>query len=202
MANWKSLLEKGFYFVGDSAYNLKSFLLNPYDQVHHGTPEDDFNFYQSSSRISVECAFGEIDMRWGIFWRPLTFKLKNNISTIDVCLRLHNFIVDYQTKHEVPASSAVDERAVFDKDSRRFLATQSNVGSYGVNGGEEELCRDDAGAQYVGRVNRGRPTHVETTTALEGKGVRDKVRDYIVVEGGMRPPSNWYKENNRMMDLI
>ena len=141
-------------------------------------------------------------MRWGIFWRPLSFKLNNNINTIDACLCLHNFIIDYQYTHKVPASSAADKRAVFDEDSRRFLATQLNVGSYGVDGGEEELCQDHAGVQYEGRMAMGRPTHVESRTTLEGKGVRDKVRNYVVAEGGTRPHSNWYKENNRIMEVV
>ena len=94
--NWKKLAEKGFYFIGDSAYALKSFLLTPYDNVLHGTPEDNYNFFHSSSRISVECAFGEIDLRWGIFWSPLSFSLKHNCNVIDAAMRLHNFIVDFR----------------------------------------------------------------------------------------------------------
>lgn len=66
MNNWRFLALKGLYFIGDSAYALKSFLLTPFDNVLHGTSEDNFNFFHSSSRISVECAFGEIDLRWGI----------------------------------------------------------------------------------------------------------------------------------------
>merc|ERR1711862_543895 len=96
MDNWKQLREKGFYFIGDSAYSLQSFLLTPFDQVYHGSPEDNFNFFHSSSRICVECTFGEVDLRWGILWRPLQFSLKNNIHVIDACLRLHNFIIDFR----------------------------------------------------------------------------------------------------------
>ncbi len=61
--NWVQLARKGFYFIGDSAYGLKSFLLTPYDNNRHGTAQDNYNFFQSSSRIVVECAFGEIDVK-------------------------------------------------------------------------------------------------------------------------------------------
>lgn len=81
-------------------------------------------------------------MRWGILWRLLLFKLKNNINTIEMCLRLHNFIVDYQNNHNNPASSIAANHTIFDEDSRQFLATQSNVGLYGVECGKEELCHD------------------------------------------------------------
>ena len=66
--NWENLVQKGLYLIGDSAYSLKSFLITPYDNAKPSTPEDSFNFYHSSCRIYVECAFGEIDMHWGIFW--------------------------------------------------------------------------------------------------------------------------------------
>ncbi len=91
---WQFMAEKGYYFIGDSAYSLKSFHLTPYDNAMHGTPEDNFNFFPLPLRISVECAFGEIDLRWGILWRSLKFSLMTNCTVIDACMRLHNFIVD------------------------------------------------------------------------------------------------------------
>ena len=94
IANWVKLAEKGYYFIGDSAYALKSFLLTPYNNAEHGTAEDNFNFFHSSSRIAVECCFGEIDLRWGILWRVLSYSLQMNCKIIDACMRLHNFLVD------------------------------------------------------------------------------------------------------------
>ena len=38
--NWHELAKKGYYFIGDSAYSIKSFLLTPYDNVLHGSAED------------------------------------------------------------------------------------------------------------------------------------------------------------------
>ena len=48
-------------------YALRSFLVTPYDNAVHGDGEDNCNFHHSSSRIVVECTFGEVDMRWEIF---------------------------------------------------------------------------------------------------------------------------------------
>lgn len=70
--------------------------MTPYDNAMHGTAEDNFNFLHSSSRIVVECAFGEINLRWGILWRPLQFSLDLNCKVIDACMRIHNFIVDFR----------------------------------------------------------------------------------------------------------
>lgn len=33
--------------------------------------EDDFNLQNSSFRINVDCAFGQIIKNWGISWRPI-----------------------------------------------------------------------------------------------------------------------------------
>lgn len=48
----------GLHFVGDSAYAMRGYLLAPYNNAAPGSAEDTFNFYQSSCRIWVECAFG------------------------------------------------------------------------------------------------------------------------------------------------
>jgi hypothetical protein len=87
IVNWVRSAEKGYYFIGDSAYALKSFLLTPYGNAEHGTVEDNFNFFYSSSRIAVECCFGAIDLRWGILWRELSYSLQMNCKIIDACMR-------------------------------------------------------------------------------------------------------------------
>ena len=56
--NWLMLGRHGFYFVGDSAYYLKSFLLTLYDNVMHVSHKNNYNFFHSSSMITVECALG------------------------------------------------------------------------------------------------------------------------------------------------
>ena len=100
----------GLFPVGDSAYGLAPFLLVPYDgkeleeDLDHSL--DSFNFHLSSCRIYVECAFGELVMRWGIFWRTLLFDLKKCTKIIQVGILLHNFIID--------------EREGFNKDASYF----------------------------------------------------------------------------------
>ncbi len=86
------MASKGLHFIGDSAYSIKLFILTPYDNAVRGTSEDNYNFFHSSSRIAVECCFGEVDLRFGIFWWPLKFSLKTNGHVIDACLWQHNFM--------------------------------------------------------------------------------------------------------------
>jgi hypothetical protein len=90
--NW---YEIPFYLIGDSAFGNRTFLQAPFDNAKPKTPQDVFNYIHSSCRIYVECAFGEIDSRWGIFWRPLRFKICDHKFIIDGAMRLHNFIIDH-----------------------------------------------------------------------------------------------------------
>ena len=95
------LQRKGLFFLGDSAYGIESFLLPPYDSPLSQSPEDNYNFFHSSARITVEYAFGEIDLRWGIFWKRLCGSIDTNIMICEGAMHLHNFLVDYRDAHDV-----------------------------------------------------------------------------------------------------
>ena len=188
----RTLLEKeGLYFIGDSAYALRSYLITPYDNAIHGEGEDDFNFYHSSSRIVVECAFGEIDMRWGIFWRPLKFTLERNATVIDAALRLHNFIIDSRLEQTGEVSNA-PEKSDFDihrQDIDRHRVADPS-GAHGIYGAEEEVRFD---------IHRGRPLQQEIDANLMGKQKRDMIKSEIMTGNWVRPATNWYKEENRVV---
>jgi hypothetical protein len=92
--------------------------MTPYDNAMHGTAEDNFDFFHSSLRIVVKCAFGKIDLQWGILWRPLQFSLDLNCKVIDACMRLHNFIVDFCEANRCVSEFITLDRSVFDDDCR------------------------------------------------------------------------------------
>ena len=194
--NWKKLAEKGFYFIGDSAYAIKSFLITPFDNAVHGTAEDNYNFFHSSSRIVVECAFGEIDLRWGILWSPLRFSLKHNVNVIDACMRLHNFIVDWREENVVAASASEVDLSIFDEDHRRFMAVYPSIDNIGVHGGEEDDCLDENG----NRLRGGRPSNMHKEVTDLGIKVRQTLCDDIARKKLVRPPINWFRTNNRVLD--
>lgn len=56
--------------------------------------KDSYNFHQSSVRIAVECAFGMLVQRFGIFWRSIECSLENTYKIIKACTALHNVCID------------------------------------------------------------------------------------------------------------
>lgn len=91
----EGFLAPGLALVGDAAYVSNEYMVTPFRNATSGYP-DAFNYYQSSLRIEIECAFGELVHRWGILRRPLsqTITLKK-VTAMTYCLcLLHNFCVD------------------------------------------------------------------------------------------------------------
>ena len=87
------LVPSGYWIAADDAYGCTEKIITPHPGSHeHHSPKDSFNFWQSSAqRIYIECTFGILVRRWGVLWRPLECRLKENCSTIYVCMLLHNF---------------------------------------------------------------------------------------------------------------
>ncbi len=175
LINWRKLASKGLHFIGDSAYSLKSFILTSYDNTAHGTPEDNYYFFLPSSRTAVEHCFGEVDLRFGIFWQPLKFSLKTNGHIIDACLWLHNFILE-NSDHSFMGSV---DKEVFDEDCRHFFAIHPNIPE-GVDGGE------------LGIRRTGCPCRLKAMCTAVGKHWRDLIRNEIARQGLSRPSMNWY----------
>ena len=156
----------------------------------HGSAKDNFNFFHSSARIVVECAFGEIELCWGILWRPLQWSLKHNCNIIDACLRLHNFIVDFREN----TCGRDNDMYIFDEECRRFLAGNP-CESVQVNGGELDDRLDENGNKLVG----GRPTNEETAATAYGKLLRDRLCGEIVTQQFVRPATNWWRDKNNLI---
>ena len=160
------LQRHGLFFLGDSAYGIESFLLPPYDSPLSQSPEDNYNFFHSSARITVECAFGEIDLRWGIFWKRLCGSVDTNIMVCEGAMHLHNFLVDYRNAHAVDYKF---ESGVFQND-----------------------CMDNGlTAEVIGNDNHrpriGRRSTAEETSRQQGLVIRDGLRQAIYDHDMVRP---------------
>ena len=87
----------GAYFInGDSAYALGPHMVVPYNIPEY----TNFDFYQSSNRMAIECAFGMLIRRWGILWRPFRVHHNRRGPLIGCCMRLHNLCIDFRISEE------------------------------------------------------------------------------------------------------
>jgi DDE superfamily endonuclease len=155
----KDLYSRGLFIAGDSAYNLTSFLVTPYetDEVSSDSDhmKDSFNYHLSSCRIYIECAFGELVMRWGIFWRTLAFDLNKATKIVQVAMLLHNFILDmrendsldnaYFQDFDIPADSIQDYITEQTGEAPQAIATDNNEPRLGGRPSSDEVKQRELG---------------------------------------------------------
>ena len=82
-----------YFVVGDAAYSGSPSVLVPIAGSNLEAAPDSFNFHLSQLRINVECAFGMLVQRWGIFWRPLRCKFDRLAVVVTCAMKLHNLCV-------------------------------------------------------------------------------------------------------------
>ena len=104
----EGFLAKGLALFGDSAYVNTPFMATPYKGVQSGA-KDAYNYYHSSLRINIECAFGMLVHRWGVLRKaiPMNITTKKTAQAVRALCILHNFCVD--NSEAVALSSTADD---------------------------------------------------------------------------------------------
>jgi hypothetical protein len=95
-------LPEGMFLNGDEAFPCTESMISPFPGRVMSIAMDAFNYWQSHLRIKIECAFGELIGRWGIFWRALRGALSRHSRIVAACMILHNRCVDH--RDPVPSS--------------------------------------------------------------------------------------------------
>jgi hypothetical protein len=89
------LLPIGLFIAADAAYIVTEHVLIPFvGSQRQDRTKDAFNFFLSQLRIRIENSFGLLTTKWRILRRPLECSLKTNALILEVCARLHNFVLD------------------------------------------------------------------------------------------------------------
>jgi hypothetical protein len=135
----------------------------------------------------VECAFGEIDRRWGIFWKPLQGALVNHKYVIDSALRLHNFIIDYRNENGFQNRK---------NDTVEMLELNAASHDYLLENPFETMgaFSDEDLRAYK---KRGRHSLKEKRLRQQGKLTRDNIRDNLARKGLSRPKQNGHIKTSR-----
>lgn len=84
-----------YWIAGDAAYRASHFaeIVTPFT-AGCSRKENDFNFFLSQLRINIECAFGMLMRRFGIFWRPLRCSIDRVATIVSATMAIHNLIID------------------------------------------------------------------------------------------------------------
>lgn len=125
----EGLLRPGYCLFGDNAYINTPYMCVPWRNVGSG-PKDGMNFFHSSLRINIECAFGMLVHRWGILRKPMPVNFTvHKISSLVLALcKLHNYCSDN-------GSDSVDSPSEADlinitTEGGLFLPRLDNSGAY------------------------------------------------------------------------
>ena len=169
---WMSSGHKGS--THDSTAFLETQLSKILDQ-NSDWLEDAFNFWLSNSRIQIECAFGEVVMRWGILWRKLLFDIKDVGKVLRAVMLLHNFLVD---KRESRSGLNIEDAEYFRSFSLRALDDRSLLS----NEQPSAVATDNNEPHPGGRPNGSMINHQE-----RGKRKREDLTDELYGSGRGRP---------------
>ncbi|XP_062613700.1 uncharacterized protein LOC134275434 [Saccostrea cucullata] len=111
------------HFLEDGAYPLRSWLLTPYRDTGHLTPQQrNYNYRHSGTRVTIERAFGCLKGRFRRLRYLETLELKTSVEIIILCCIIHNicilnnddvqeFFEDNQQGLNVPQCNLVDNQA-------------------------------------------------------------------------------------------
>jgi hypothetical protein len=105
-------LAHGFYIIGDTAYHGIQQILTPF--IGNQTADESvFSFCHSSLRMCMECSFGILVARWGILWKPLRMPLNQAPRVVEVCVCLHNVMIDRGVAQEIHPVSSKSGRVTY-----------------------------------------------------------------------------------------
>ena len=117
-------VEIGPLLAGDSAYPLTSWLMKPYSDRGHLTPEQKkFNKKFSALRCVVERAFGMLKSRWRIVMKKIEQKTTTLTKTVVASCVLHNICIERGDLYDDGCDSDDDSD---DEDEGRLLFETGN----------------------------------------------------------------------------
>ncbi len=113
--------------VGDNAY-VKSMSTTVPFKGNVTVLQDNFNFYQSQLRITIERAFGVLVHRWAILRDPLVVPMSKVAPLVSALCSLHNFCINERLKN-TGTSKVEHVEPMMEKDAKNIneLVMASNL---------------------------------------------------------------------------
>ena len=111
-----------FFLNGDAAFALSPSMVTP-----SGDPAlDDYDYFQSSNRMPIECTFGILVRRFGVLYKKIKVRFDRRAHLVAACMRLHNYCIDMRIQDETRDKGGIsmvcpgrwELTPVFDRDGR------------------------------------------------------------------------------------
>lgn len=98
-----------YVFIGDEAFALGKNLMKPYPQNACNNDRKTFNYRLSRARSVVECAFGILRSKFGIFQRNINFEPSKASLLVATCCYLHNYLMKTSQQQYLTASWNIEK---------------------------------------------------------------------------------------------
>ena len=103
-------LAPGLCLLGDNAYVNSRYMATPFTMQSSGDKYN-YNYFHSSLRIKIECAFGMLVARWGVLRSAISAKigLKKTPAMVICLCKLHNYCIDSRIKRAQEAEESLQQ---------------------------------------------------------------------------------------------
>jgi hypothetical protein len=106
-------LPYGYCSVGDPAYTASDRLVALfYGDAAKKCENDNFNYYASQLRIRIEMAFGLMQQKWGILWKPVRYPITKMKYLVIAIARLHNFCINERLARHATNEEATNDSSL------------------------------------------------------------------------------------------
>lgn len=182
-------LDDGLCLYGDNAYVNSSYMMVPFKGAQNGA-KDAFNFYHSSLRINIECAFGMMVHRWGILRKaiPMNITVQKTTSLVFCLCKLHNFCLMEKEKLSRPSSKDVMNIRM---EGGFSLSRFDNDDTWSFNSNCDRVNQLLDGGEHFNDVHRqSRQVIIDDNNDGEVQLPNESILKYIEEKGFQRPTVN------------
>ncbi|KAL0882362.1 hypothetical protein ABMA27_000863 [Loxostege sticticalis] len=99
-----------YVFIGDEAFALGTNLMKPYPQNACNSERKKFNYQLSRARSVIECAFGILRSKFGVFQKNINFEPSKVALIVATCCYLHNYLIKTSPKQYLTSSWNVEKQ--------------------------------------------------------------------------------------------
>lgn len=97
-----------YVFVADAAFPLQQHIMRPYPATYTKNTIEPriFNYRLSRARQTIECAFGILAARFGVYKKPMALRVNTVNLIVKATCVLHNFLRSYSSsscEEEIPS---------------------------------------------------------------------------------------------------